>query len=1044
MPRRKPKDKDRSPDLPHEWIARHLERLAPFATIDPIDIPTWQYRRSRLIGPTTYEKVDDAWGEIQVGEMWGGADTTAFFRAELTIPKSHAGADAFLDIDLDGGETQLCINGRLFQGLDFYRSLVPLGELAQPGKRLLLEMEAFIINYPFDARRQDQRELHRFARARLIRRDPAVEQCLFDMRFVLNAYRSYWQSDTQHEIEAYLLHHLTQAARLLGPHLTTQTAVHEAACLVSDLLQEAIFESSLYRADGRIILCPHSHLDIVYLWPIKETYRKNGRTTSNMLSLLREFPEYIYSQSQPFLYEKLAKHYPDLFEEVRHYVMEGRWEVIGGMYVEPDGNLLGPESWVRQIMIGKRVLQELLGVDTAVCWMPDVFGVLYTLPQILKKSGIDYFMTNKLNIWNDTNIFPHDTFRWRGPDGSEVITHFPPTHFAQDFSYDNLRRHWRDFREKQTIKETLFVYGWGDGGGGPTREMVSRSIRAKQLPGLPKTEMATTQQFFDTLSTKQEQLPIWDDELYLEAHRGTYTSKGELKRQNRKAELLYRDVEILSAMALPYGGPRIQERLNEGWKHILLNQFHDTLPGSHVVAAVPDITHSYDEAFAIGDGCKAELLHFFAERVASEDDLLIFNTLSWEKDRLVQAPLRQGATAVSINGRSYPIQQHKGQTYFRAPLPSIGWTTARWLEESDSQSDTAVFEDGRITTPLYQIETGEDGDLAQIIDREQDKNILTEPGNQFQVFEDDPGKKFGAWDIAYHLEEYRYPVEQTASWHLVTNGPLFAIFASRWQVLDSTIEQEMILYKHDRRIDFVTAVDWQNSKKLLKVAFPLNIRSRTATYDLPFGHIERPTHRNTSWEQAKFEVSGHKWADLSQGDYGVALLNDCKYGYDVRDNVMRLSLVRSPVRPSPKSDIGMHHFTYSLLPHKGGWRQGQVVRRAYELNSPAFAVPLPDEGSSQGNVPASQSFLTVESDSLIVEVIKQAEVGNGIVLRTFDSHGSDSKRAISLACPIDQVEETNLLEQRLQSVSLHDKYTFYASHTPYEIKTHHIRPKTQR
>lgn len=1045
MPKRKPKDPERSPDLPHQWIERHLARVEAFVIYDPLPITEWQYRRARLIAPGTYEYLDADWGTISVGEQWGGPDITGFFRKVITVPASHARNNSFLKIDMDGGETQLSINGRAWQGLDYYRSLVPLGDFAEFGRELTLEMEAFIINYPYDARRHDERDYHLFRQASLVKIDRDLEAFLFDARIVLEAYQSYWQQDDNLEIEGFLRHHLEAACREIGSCLNSREEAREAAGRAHHILRQNIFSSGHYQHPGKINICAHSHLDIIYLWPLKETLRKNCRTVTNMLSLMRQYPDYRFSYSQPYLYEKLKEMYPDVFAEVQQRVAEGRWEVIGAMYVEPDGNLLGPESLVRQLLFGKRFIREQFSLEAKTCWLPDVFGVMYTLPQILQKSGVNYFLTSKLNIWNDTNVFPHDTFRWCGLDGSEVLVHFPPTHFAQDYKVANLRRHWQDFREKETVGKNLFVYGWGDGGGGPTREMVEASLRTGGFPGLPGGKITFAETFFRSIEQQANKLPIWDDELYLEAHRGTYTTKASLKRQNRKVELLYRDAEILSALAWLYGGPRQQERLNEGWKRLLLNQFHDTLPGTHVPEAVPGIQQDYEAAFAIGNEVKVRAVKHLAQQlhpdVAQQNDLMLFNTLSWQRDGLVET-VQSGATAVRVlGGELLPVQTYNGRAYFRVPnLPSLGWVVAA-LEETtvSSNQQTAAFENSHIETPLYQIELDDVGNLARIYDKSNNREVLAAPGNVFQVFEDDPGVKFSAWDIAYHFEVYQHPVTQTTPWQLAANGSLFAIFTSSWQVLNSTIEQEMWLYYDNPRIDFQTRAEWRNGRKLLKVAFPLQIRSRTATYDLPFGHIERPTHRNTRWEQAKFEVCGHKWADISEGDYGVALLNDCKYGYDARENVLRLSLIRSPIRPDATSDIGHHKFAYSLLPHAGGWRQAQVDRRAYELNIPTVAVPLePHTGVQSAMLPAKHSLLAIGSSTLIVETFKQAEDGSGLILRTFDSHGSHSKQTFTVAKALNAVAETNLLEENPQAITLTDEHCFTARHSPYEIKTHRL------
>ena len=375
MPKRKPNDPDRSADLPRNWIERHIERLQALCFYDALPLREWTARRSRLVGPARYEPVNDEWQPLKVGDEWGGADITVHLRHRLAVPDSHAGDNAYLDIDMDGGETQLSINGRAWQGLDHYRSLVPIGELAVAGAELQLEMEAFTINYPYDKRRNDERDYHTFKRANLVLRDPVIEACYFDLSLVLDAYLHYWNMDEPREIEGFLLHHLENACRLLGPQFQSRSQAREVAAKASRLLHDTVFASEFFRRDCRINTHAHSHLDIVYLWPIKETFRKNGRTTSNALSLLREYPHYRYSQSQPYLYEQLKAHYPALFDEVKAMIAGGRWEAVGALYVEPDGNLPGPESWVRQVLFGKRFLREELGVDSRVCWLPDVFGV---------------------------------------------------------------------------------------------------------------------------------------------------------------------------------------------------------------------------------------------------------------------------------------------------------------------------------------------------------------------------------------------------------------------------------------------------------------------------------------------------------------------------------------------------------------------------------------------------------------------------------------------------------------------------------------------
>ncbi|MDC7234142.1 MAG: hypothetical protein PQJ58_12985, partial [Spirochaetales bacterium] len=502
MPKRKPNDPDRSADMPHNWVERHIERAEELVYFNSSSIDQWKYRRSRLVREGEYEQLDPDWQFLQLGDQWGGEDVTAFFEKELIIPGAlnpGEGEELVLDIDLDGGECQLKLNGRAWQGLDRYRRIVPLKNEFKAGDKLLLEMEAFVINYPYDARSKDERVLHTFRQARFMLMDQILSDFVQDARFILNAYMAYWKDDSNLEVEAFLLHHLEEACRILGPGFSGRNEARTLCRKASDYLKKNVYETEFYRSSGIVNICGHSHLDVVYLWPVKETFRKNCRTASNMLSLMREYPDFKFSSSQPYLFEKLKEMYPAVFEEVRQRIKEKRWEVTGGMYIEPDGNLLGAESLVRQILFGKKFYQEEFGINTEVCWLPDVFGVMYTLPQILKKSGIHYFSSIKLNIWNDTNDFPYNTFKWRGPDGSEILTHFPPTHFAGDCRPEIIRKNWEGFKEKNTFGESLFLYGWADGGGGPTREMAEAAKRSENFPGLPQCKTLFVEDYLKTL-----------------------------------------------------------------------------------------------------------------------------------------------------------------------------------------------------------------------------------------------------------------------------------------------------------------------------------------------------------------------------------------------------------------------------------------------------------------------------------------------------------------------------------------------------------------
>ena len=1033
MAKRKPQDYRRTSDLPYQILERTVNWVRERAFFNSVTLDGWEYRRARLVGPKSYEYIDRDWGHISPGEQWGGADVTAFFRKEIVIPDDYAGQEAVLDISLDGGEAQLSVNGMPWQGLDWHRSIVPLQ--AKAGDKLLLEIEAFVINYPYDAWRSDERDTHRFERAGLLSRDRLLESFYYDARFALDVYIDYWKKDENIELEDLILESLKAACNLIDIYENDREVTRKQVSQAAAILKERLYGSGAFRHTGRLSICGQSHLDVIYLWPVKETYRKSCRTTTNMLSLMREYPQFRFSQSQPFLYEKLKEHYPAVFAQIKEMVKEKRWEAIGGMYVEPDANMTGGEALIRQIMFGKRFLKEEFGVDTRTCWLPDVFGAVYTLPQILVKSGLPYFTTIKLNTWNDTNEFPYHTFWWQGPDGSRVLTHFPPTHFGEMFEPDIIKRHWSEYKQKRETGESLLMYGWADGGGGPTREMVEASLRLDGFPGMPGAEIEPAEDYFKRIEMKAENLPVWDDELYLEAHRGTYTTRGDIKKQNRQVETLYRDAEILSSLAFALGGPKRQEHLNEGWKRVLVNQFHDTLPGTHVPEAIADIEEDYETAFQIGREVRDRAIDYLKERIDSSPGICIINTLAWERDDIVSLPWEgEEIGTIETAGQRAPVQHYDSRIWFYLRgIPSIGWVTARATPQASAEK-TGEFNGRELNSDFYRIEFTPEGNIKSIYDKTARREVLEGgSGNQFQVFEDNPGYKLNAWDILESFEDREWPVSFQGEWEVIANGPVFCIIRGHWEVLNSRIEQDIILYKDTAQIDFRTRVEWRDSQKLLKVCFPLSVRTRAATYDIPFGNIERPTHRNTSWEAAKFEVSAHKWADMSEGDYGVALLNDCKYGYDARENRLRLTLIKSPVRPNPASDTGRHEFNYSLLPHSGQWREAGIDRAGYQFNIPVIAVVCSEQ--TEATLPDRFSLLEPDARNVIVETVKQAEEGDRLVVRLFDNRGCRGDVKLRSGIGIDKAEETNLLEEFQSEIALDGSGEVNLSIRPYEIKT---------
>ena len=764
------------------------------------------------------------------------------------------------------------------------------------------------------------------------------------------------------------------------------------------LLQAAIDDLPERGTRPCITISGHAHLDVAWLWPYWRTHQKIAHTVSNVLALMERYPDYHYSQSQPQLLQWLKEDMPDLYARVQERVAEGRFEPVGAMWIEADCNLPAGKSLVRQVIHGTRFTREEFGITPRLIWLPDVFGYSAALPQIMRKCNIPCFMTTKIS-WNQFNRLPVDTFRWRGIDGSEVLTHFitapgentSPTSYTYNGPLQpaDMLGTWRNYQQQALNDQFLYLGGWGDGGGGPAEDQLERARIMADLPAFPKVRMGRVDAYFDDLYRRlweNPRLPTWVGELYLEYHRGTYTSQARTKQANRRAELLYRDVELLNAWTSLYGMPSRQETLNVGWKLILLNQFHDVLPGSSIHEVYTDVARIFAEIQAQAEPLRAEMLTLLRDRLGTDESgqaaLLLINTLPWERGEPLQLPgdhmelLPSAQLASDWEGQ--PLTLLDGQH-----IPSCGalLTTANRHEPDMPAATVAPTQQAGHATlrnAFYELTLNEQGEINHLYDYEAAREVIA-PGqsaNQLIAYEDRP-LNFDAWDIDLYYEEKPYPLrdEQSAQIRVLEQGPVRATVEVERHFLSSRVTQRISLWRDSRRIDFATEIDWHERQTLLKAAFPVSINATRATYEIQFGSIERPTHRNTSWDWARFEVCAHKWADLSEGGYGVSLLNDSKYGHDIHDNVLRLTLLKSAVSPDPEADQGLHRFTYSLLPHVGDWRDAQTVHRAYELNVPVLLTPgfLPVEHSEAAETEAAEvtsSFVGADCPHVVIDTIK--------------------------------------------------------------------------
>ena len=791
-----------------------------------------------------------------------------------------------------------------------------------------------------------------------------------------------------------------------------------------------------------VYLAAQTHIDAAWLWRLEHTREKTARSFTTALRLMELYPELTFFQTQPQLYEYLKDDYPDVYERIRASADEGRWETDGAMWLEADCNIPSGESLVRQILFGVRFFEKEFGRKCACLWLPDVFGYSWALPQILKKSGIDVFMTTKMG-WNSYNRFPHDTFLWRGLDGSEVLTYLivetkglNPGE-ALEVTAAKVQGAWDTYRDKELNQEILSLIGYGDGGGGINREMLEMRRRLNEMPAMPNVTVGRVDDYFNRLRSRldnsRQYIHTWDGELYLEFHRGTYTSQAFIKRENRRAERLYMETELFCIFSGVLSGGLDnypQDVLNEGWKIILRNQFHDIIPGTSIAEVYADSRNEYEKAHELANSIGEDALSAILDNGA-KSLMTVFNCFPWRRTGLVRVksePDNVNIRWFDNDGKELKSQFSGSEWHINVEnVPSMGFADINFQSDNAVNESVSPFTilDSGIVTPYYKIDWNSFGQLTRIYDKCAVREVLAGLGNALQVFEDKP-LSWNAWDIEIYYRDKMESVSDIKSISIVENGPVRAVIRFEWTYRDSFISQDMVLYAECRRIDFETRIDWREHEKLLKTAFPVDIRSTEATYDIQFGNIKRPTHWNTSWDYARFEVVGHMWADLSENGYGVSLLNDCKYGYDIKDNVVRLSLIKSGIFPDKEADQGFHGFIYSLLPHKGDWLE-ETVRQACALNHPMTV--------KTGKISDSPfSLLSVSESSIMIDAVKKAEDSDFVILRLHEFSGRrHSSVKISSDIPIKRWQECDLMERETGGIYKGPDIEFAIK--PYEIKT---------
>jgi len=768
----------------------------------------------------------------------------------------------------------------------------------------------------------------------------------------------------------------------------------------------------------------HSHIDTAWLWPIEETISKCARTFAAQIEMIEKYPDYIFGASQAQHYEYVKQHYPALYKKIKEKISEKRWEVQGGMWVEADANLISGESMIRQILYGKNFFYDEFGVEVDNMWLPDVFGYSASMPQIMKKSGIDFFITQKIS-WSRFNRFPHHTFIWRGIDGSEVVTHFPPEDDYNSFLAPSRLMFAREnFDEKAYIDHFLTLFGIGDGGGGPTEEIIEAGIRQQNMEGVPRVKFAFAKELLYKMNEQKEELPLWVGELYLELHRATLTTQAYNKKMNRLLELRLRETEFLYALTDLENYP--SATLDSIWKEILTYQFHDILPGSSIPLVYDRTTSRYNKIAADLTGLIQHAGRLLLDE--AENQLTLCNSLSFTFKATIDLPEAwQGYEVLDDEGVKVPVQQDMSGAVIACDIEPLGIKILSRgqkipLSKNDFPADYCLEND------LIKYGFSSSGTLNSVFDKELQKEILEEKkqGNLLTLYEDRP-VDYDAWDIDLYYENQILEQARLNKMEWIANGQVRQGLRMLYTVGDSSIEQFVYLGANSKQLNFETSVDWQETHKMLRVSFPTRIRSESAAFEIQHGYIKRPTHRNTSWDMAKFEVCAHRYADLSNNDYGVALLNNCKYGHKIYDNIIDLNLLRSSTSPDPNADKGKHEFTYSLLPHLGDLIHSEVVSAAAQLNQkPVIYV---NRSKKDFEFP-----FKMDNENIILDAFKKAEKEEALIVRFYEPYGKQTNLELNFRNEGAQVDEVDLMEKTLSPCELKNA-KLRLRFKPFEIRT---------
>ncbi|MFE6037015.1 alpha-mannosidase [Streptomyces sp. NPDC056452] len=1025
-----------------ERALQQFVRPAQYAARIPLALSAWHAPGEPV---PVADALDQAYAPFVTGTAWGTPWSTTWFRLRGSVPEEWSGrrVEVVVDPGFSGQGPGFQAEGMLYaadgvplKGIHPRNRHLTIAAAAKGGEPVALLLEAAanpaVLEHGFeptplgDVLTAGDRPLYTFASADLAVLDEDVWHLVLDIE-VLSELMGELPADRSRRHE--ILRALERMLDALDLHDVAGTAAAARAELAQALSRPASASAHRVSAAG------HAHIDSAWLWPLRETVRKASRTFANVTALAQDYPELVFACSQAQQYAWVKEHQPHIWERIKQAVADGQWAPVGSMWVESDANMPGGEALARQIVHGKRFFTEELGVETEEIWLPDSFGYTAAFPQLARLAGVRWFLTQKLS-WNQHNRMPHHTFWWEGIDGTRVFTHFPPvdTYNAQ-FHARELARAEQNFAEKGRASRSLVPFGWGDGGGGPTREMLEKARRLRNLEGSPRVEIEKPSAFFAAAEEEYgTEAPVWSGELYLELHRGTYTSQAATKRGNRRSEHLLREAELwATAAALRNPGYRYPyEKLDRIWKTVLLLQFHDILPGSSIAWVHREARDTYEEV-------RAELADAVAEAVTAlgpPEGLVALNASPYDRSHVLE--LDADASGVLPSG-AHVQELGDGRTAVAAQTPALG---AGLLDGSvvpdHAATATGTADDGGIVLDngLLRVTVDRDGLIASVRDLVAGRDVLA-PGhraNLLQLHPDHPNH-WDAWDIDRHYRRSRTDLTDADLVETVEAGPLRSAVRVVRSFGASRIVQELRLSAGSRRLDIDTEVDWQESEKVLKAAFPLDVHAERSTAEIQFGHVHRATHDNTGWDAARFEICAHRWLRVAEPGYGVAVLNDSTYGHEVTrtpheaglGTTVRLSLLRAPHSPDPHADLGTHRFRYALAP---GAQVTDAVREGLALNLPLRAAVAP----------AVPSLVTTGHPAVTVESVKLAEDrGGDVVVRLYESAGGRADTTLRVGFPVVRAQITDLLERPVEE-AVAGEDGLVLSLRPFQILTVRLTP----